>query len=103
MRFLEETPYQKHRTYRVWRNIELPKYFIKLHLECARPNTVYSIDISPLRGGESRLKMLTDKQRVVPNFIVSGVGRVETENLIKIRRNTQAKTPKSVSSQLDYV
>ena len=27
------------RTYRVWRNIELPKYFIKLHTECRCLNT----------------------------------------------------------------
>ena len=39
----------------------------------------FSIDISPLRGG-----------------------KVETENLIEIRRNPQAKTPRSVSSNLSY-
>ena len=71
MRFLRrntqkyaEIPKQKHRTYRVWRNMELPKYFIQPHTglkqykthstptECGSLDSPFSIDIALLRSAD---------------------------------------------------
>ena len=61
--FLKLTPMVRlgNRTYRAWGNIELPKYFIKLHTGCDCLNTPFSIDISPRRGEETPEKSTYSK------------------------------------------
>ena len=55
------------RTYRVWEKLELPKYFLNLHLVCATTSIVHCVPII------SKFTIVTQVATYIANALVGGV------------------------------